>query len=221
MAALAALVAAPALAEEAAAAPAGDLAPIEIELPEPFFGGTPLDYWGPNLEKEDFRDRPPFLAPAGTALVSKGKTVTSSDPDPSVGELKQLVDGDKDYAKTSLIELATGVQWVQIDLEAAHEIYAVLAWHFHEGKRVYFDIVAQISDDPNFKDGVTTVYNNDYDNSAGLGVGPDKEYIENHKGRLIDTKGAKGRYVRLYSNGNTANDHNHYVEVEVFGKPAA
>jgi hypothetical protein len=27
--------------------------------------------------------------------------------------------------------------------------------------------------------------------------------------------------VRLYSNGNTANDLNHYVEVEVFGKPAS
>jgi len=25
--------------------------------------------------------------------------------------------------------------------------------------------------------------------------------------------------VRLYSNGNTANSMNHYVEVEVFGKP--
>jgi hypothetical protein len=29
----------------------------------------------------------------------------------------------------------------------------------------------------------------------------------------------KGRYVRLYSNGNTTNDLNHYVEVEVHGSP--
>jgi hypothetical protein len=29
----------------------------------------------------------------------------------------------------------------------------------------------------------------------------------------------KGRYVRLYSNGNTSNDLNHYVEVEVYGTP--
>jgi hypothetical protein len=27
-----------------------------------------------------------------------------------------------------------------------------------------------------------------------------------------------GRYVRLYSNGNTANTANHYIEVEVWGK---
>jgi len=30
----------------------------------------------------------------------------------------------------------------------------------------------------------------------------------------------KGRYVRLYSNGNTTNKMNHYIEVEVFGKLA-
>ena len=27
-------------------------------------------------------------------------------------------------------------------------------------------------------------------------------------------------YVRLYSNGNTTDKLNHYIEVEVFGKPA-
>lgn len=202
----------------AADAPAGDMEPIKIELPEPFFGGTPIDYWSANLEPEDFKDRAPFMAPKGTSLISKGKTVTSSAKNPTLGELKMLVDGDKNYAKNSLIELGDGVQWVQVDLEAAKEIYAILVWHFHEGKRVYFDVVVQVSDDPEFKTGVTTVYNNDADNSAGLGVGKDKEYIENNKGRLIDAKGAKGRYVRLYTNGNTADDKSHYVEVEVFGK---
>ena len=46
-------------------------------------------------------------------------------------------------------------------------------------------------------------------------------YIETHFGKLIDAKGVKGRYVRLYSNGNTTNKFNDYIEVEVFGKPAA
>ncbi len=202
----------------AADAPAGDMEPLKIELPEPFFGGTPIDYWSANLEPEDFKDRAPFMAPKGATLISKGKPVTSSAKNPNLGELKMLVDGDKNYAKNSLLELGDGVQWVQVDLEAAKEIYAVLVWHFHEGKRVYFDVVAQVSDDAEFKTGVTTVYNNDVDNSAGLGVGKDKEYIENNKGRLIDAKGAKGRYVRLYTNGNTADDKSHYVEVEVFGK---
>ena len=201
---------------------AQDMEALPIELPEAFFGGTPLDYWGPNLEPEDFTDRAPFMAPKGPVVVSKGKPVTSSTDDPLVGELKQITDGDKDYTKSSLVELAEGVQWVQIDLGAEHEIYAVIVWHFHEGKRVYFDLVAKVSNDPAFEKDVTVIYNNDHDNSAGLGVGEDKDYIESNTGRLIDAKGAKGQYVRTYGNGNTANEkQNHYVEVEVWGKPVA
>ncbi len=198
----------------------GEMVEVGFDLPEANFGGTPLPYTSDYLEKEDFRDRPPFKAPKGTELVSAGKPVTSSDKDPGLGELKMLVDGDKNYAKNSLIELADGTQWVQIDLGAEHEIYAILFWHFHEEKRVYFDVVVQVSNDAEFKDGVATVHNNDYDNSSGLGAGKDMEYIENNKGRLVDAKGVKARYVRLYSNGNTSDDMNHYVEVEVFGRPA-
>lgn len=207
-----------ALADDADAVSEG-MAPIEIELPEPFFGGTPIDYWSPNLEPEDFTDRPPFLAPEGTENVALNKPVTSSVP-PIHGELQQITDGDKHYARTSLVELPDGLQWVQIDLEKEHDIYALLVWHFHEGKRVYFDVVVQVSNDPEFNEGVTTIYNNDHDNSSGLGVGQDKEYVEDYRGRLIDAQGVSGRYVRLYSNGNTADDFNHYVEVEVYGLPA-
>ena len=44
-------------------------------------------------------------------------------------------------------------------------------------------------------------------------------YLDDYTGKLIDANGVKGRYVRLYSNGNNENKFNHYVEVEVFGKP--
>jgi hypothetical protein len=84
---------------------------------------------------------------------------------------------------------------------------------------VYHDVVVQVADDPDFIENVRTLYNNDYDNSAGLGVGKDPSYIETSEGRLVDGKGLEARYVRLYSNGNTSNEMNHYVEVEVFGKP--
>ena len=207
----------PAMAADAAA----DREPINIELPEANFSGTPFEYISDNLEPYDYHDRPPFLAPKGTGVVSRGKPVTSSAKSPIIGELKMLVDGDKKYTKNSLVELPEGVQWVQIDLGAEHETYAVLLWHFHQDKRVYFDNVAQVSNDPEFKTGVTTLYSTDYDNSTGLGVGKDKEYIESNKGRLIDAKGAKGRYVRLYTRGNTTDQANHYIEVEVYGKPAA
>ena len=45
-------------------------------------------------------------------------------------------------------------------------------------------------------------------NSAGLGAGKDKEYVESNEGRLVDAKGTEARYVRLYSKGNTSNERN-------------
>ena len=95
---------------------------------------------------------------------------------------------------------------------------AVRVWHFHSQKRAYNDVIIQVSDDPEFKTGVTTIFNNDYDDSAKMGKGADRPYVESRFGMIADGKGTKGRYVRLYSNGNTSNEMNHYIEVEVYGK---
>lgn len=111
------------------------------------------------------------------------------------------------------------LQWVQIDLEKSAEIFAIAVWHYHSQERAYKDVVVQISDDPAFKSGVKTVFNNDNDNSAKLGKGDNKAYVETNLGKLmVVNPPVKGRYVRLYSNGNTSNDMNHYIEVEVFGR---
>ena len=80
-------------------------------------------------------------------------------------------------------------------------------------------MIVQISDDPKFATGVTTVFNNDYDESSKMGKGSDAPYVESRYGKIVDGKGSKGRYVRLYSMGNTSNEMNHYIEVEVYGKP--
>ena len=77
-----------------------------------------------------------------------------------------------------------------------------------------------VSGDHEFKEDVKVVFNNDVENLIGLGKGNDLNYLDTNYGKLIDTKGVKGRFVRLYSNGNNENRLNHYVEVEVFGKPA-
>jgi hypothetical protein len=107
---------------------------------------------------------------------------------------------------------------VQIDLGKTSEIYAILCWHYHLQARAYKGVVVQISDDKDFKTGVTTIYNSDVDNISGQGAGTDFAYVENNYGKMFDAKGAKARYVRLWSNGNTSNGMNHYIEVEVFGK---
>ncbi|MEI6656819.1 MAG: hypothetical protein WCP45_18790 [Verrucomicrobiota bacterium] len=158
-----------------------------------------------------------FCVPAGTVLLSKGKKVTSSDDNPILGSLDFITDGDKKGDDGYFVELIEGTQWVQIDLEQSAAIHAIWTWHFHSQKRAYHDVIVQISDDPAFKTGVTTVYNNDYDNSSGFGKGTDAPYVESRFGQVVDGKGTKGRYVRLYSKGNTTNEMNHYIEVEVYG----
>ncbi len=198
---------------------AQELKPLDIKLPKPMFIGTPQNINVPNLEKPLGKPRPPFLAPAGTRNVAFKKPVTSSDMAPVIGELSMVTDGDKEASDGSYVELGPFQQWVTIDLQSINTLYAILVWHYHKQPAVYYDVIVQVSDDPKFQKNVTTVFSNDHDNTAKLGAGKDKNYVETAEGKLIDARGVKGRYVRLYSNGNTGNDLNHYVEVEVYGKP--
>lgn len=207
-----------ALAPLAAQAPAGK-EELKLKLPKPMFIGTPTNIKSANLEAVTGKPRGAIYVPKGTVLLSAKKPVTASDDMPVIGELDMINDGEKAGGDGFFVELGPGPQWVQIDLGAPKALYAILAWHYHSQARVYRDVVVQVSNDPAFKTGVTTVYNNDHDNTSKLGKGTDKEYIEVAEGRLFDPKGAKGRYVRLYSNGNTTNDLTHYVEVEVYGLP--
>jgi hypothetical protein len=205
----------------AAAVPAGDLEEIKLEFPKPMFIGTPVPAELPNLEKADpSKVVKSIMVPKGTTNLAKGKTVTSSDAAPIIGELSLVTDGDADGADGSFVELMPGKQWVQIDLGETANIYKIAMWHYHKQAQAYIDVVVQVSDDPEFKNGVTTLWNSDHDNSSEMGQGGDPAYVETNHGRVIDAKGSKARYVRLWSNGNTSNDMNHYCEVAVFGKAA-
>jgi hypothetical protein len=195
------------------------MAPIDMNLPKATFQGTKENIRVANLRKLPTTPRPPFLAPVGTKNVALGKPVFAGDESPIIGELEMITDGDKEAADGSYVELGPFLQHVSIDLEAQHQIYAIVVWHYHKQPCVYFDVVVQIADDRDFITNVRTLFNNDIGNSAGLGVGKDMHYVETNEGKLIDCMpGVRARYVRLYSNGNNANDLNHYIEVEVYGK---
>ena len=197
-----------------------DMKPLPIVLPKPMFVGTPTNIKVANLMKPRGKPRPPFYAPAGCVNLAKDKVITSTDDMPIIGEIEMMNDGDKEAADGSYVELGPFQQHVTVDLEGKHEIYAILVWHYHKQARVYFDVIAQVADDADFITNVQTVFNNDIDNSAGLGIGKDMHYIETSEGKLIDAKGVKGQFIRLYSNGSNANDLNNYIEIEVWGKPS-
>ena len=192
--------------------------PLIIKYPRAMFKCTPVPMPNePNVPK--WRQRHPELlvVPEGTVNLALGKPVTSNEALLVVGELEMVTDGDKRGEDGHNIDLGFGLKWVQIDLEAASDISAIGVWHYHGQPRAYRDVVVRVSNDPDFVT-YTTVINTDFDNSSGLGIGGDMGYIETIYGKLIDCKGLRGRYVRLYSNGNTSNDQNHYIEVEVYGR---
>ena len=195
-------------------------------MPKPLFEGTPK-----NIKikmRKVIRNRKIMAVPGLKNLALK-TPVTSSDEEPIIGELELTTDGDKEGTDGSFVELGPGVQWVQIDLGAPKEIHVVVLWHYHREGRVYRDVIVQAADDKDFITNVQTIFNNDHDNSAGLGIGKDWQYLDDYKGEIVmpnkHVKGTfvaqkpiKARYIRCYSNGNTSNDLNHYTEVEIWGK---
>lgn len=195
---------------------AADLEALPLQLPKPSEQGTPTDIeLSEYVEKPTGKPRPAFMAPKGVKNIALGKKVITSDKNPLAGNLDLVTDGNKE-ATDEYLELHRKPQWIQIDLEKSVPVYAVVVWHSFATPQVYHDFVVQGSDDPEFKDGVETLYNNDYDNTLKLGEGKDKEYFETHEGRLVDTKGKKMRYIRFYSNGSTFSRLNRYTEVEVW-----
>ncbi len=198
-----------------------DLAPLPLKLPLPTLKGTPEDLpQGVNIEALTEKPRPVFLAPKGARNVALNKKLTASDRNPFIGQLSQITDGQKEAFDDQVVEMRKGVQWVQVDLGEVCDVYAVLVWHDHRLIQAFRSVVVQAADDPDFIDNVTTLFNNDTENVAGLGIGFDKQYFETQQGKLIPVKGSlKTRYLRFYSRGSNSSAVNCYQEIEVYGQP--
>lgn len=194
---------------------------LKLNLPKPKFKGTPTNIRAENLEKprKAGTPRPTLLVPDDVENVARSQPVSASVSDP-FGDVAIVTDGDKE-AENFVTLGGEGPVWVQVDLGKTYRIYAVAVWHYHGKGRSYRDVIVQVADDPDFID-VETVFNNDHDNSSGLGTGEDLAYVETNEGKLVDARGVKGRYVRLHSDGfddQSYHEMNHYTEVEVYGKP--
>ena len=194
--------------------------PLTLDLPSHTLKGTPEDLpVGPNTEPLSDKAPTPIQVPKGVTNVAAGKPVTSSVP-PYLGELIRVTDGKKEPSDDDAVEFRKGTHWVQVDLGESFAIHAIAMWHDHRYVQIMHDVILQVSDDPAFKSGVTTLYNNDTDNSSGLGVGTDREYFEMQFGRVVAGKGIKARYVRGYTRGSNQSSLNCWQEIEVYALPA-
>jgi hypothetical protein len=206
-----------------APAPAAGMAQLILKLPAPAFKGTPMDI-PTNSYTEPYPDpdkpRAPIMVPAGLKNVAEGAKITCSDKNATPDMLAKIIDGDKEASEQGIIYLRKGTQWVELDFGSPQEIFAIVLWHAHNTAKVYHDVVIQLADDEDFTKNVQIIFNNDQDNTSGLGVGTDREFFETHEGRLIPVKGLKGQYLRSYTKGSTESALNEYTEIEVYGRPA-
>jgi hypothetical protein len=175
----------------------------------------------PHLRKYDKDwERAPFVVIEDLENLALYKPVTVSD-EPAIGEVEQINDGIKTSGDFDFVE---GPAWVQVDLEESASIHAVVIWYFHKSVVIYDDIIVKISDDADFMQNVRTLFNNDHDNSAGMGKGNDTAYISTGWGEIVDARDgdltpATARYVRVYTGLSTDGLLPRYVEVAVYGKP--
>jgi hypothetical protein len=194
--------------------------PLVLDLPLHTLKGTPEDLpSGPHIEPLSDVAPTPVQVPKGVVNVAAGKTITSSVP-PFLGELVRITDGKKEPVDDDAVEFRKGTHWVQVDLGQSFAIHAIAMWHDHRYVQAMRDVILQVSEDAEFKTGVTTLFNNDTDNSSGLGVGTDREYFEMQFGRVVPAKGIKARYVRGYTKGSNQSVLNCWQEIEVYALPA-
>jgi hypothetical protein len=195
--------------------------PLELKLPSPAFKGTPKDIQlSSYVEPLSDKPRPPMMVPSGLKNLAAGAKLTSSDANATPETLAKITDGDKEASDQSIIFLRKGTQYIQMDLGAPSELFAIVIWHAHNSAKVYHDVIVRVADDAEFTKNVRTIFNNDQDDSSKLGAGTDREFFETNEGKLINAKGEKAQFVRFYSKGSTESALNEYTEIEVYGRPA-
>jgi hypothetical protein len=109
-----------------------------------------------------------------------------------------------------------------VDLGRPCTIYGVCVWHYYKNPVIYNDVIVQASDDEHFTQNVRMLFNNDHDDSSGLGAGSDTAYFSRWWGELVDTRGRDylgitARFVRVYTNGGAAGEDTRIVEIAVYG----
>lgn len=193
-------------------------APLTFKLPSSVFSGTPKEA-PPGMTVEATPTNPPVIfAPPGVRNLAPKAKITCSDKNATSMALAKIVDGNKDADEDNIVLLNKGLQWVQFDLRRPADLFAIALWHAFDTKKIYRSVIVQVADDEDFTENVHTLFNNDSDNSSGLGAGTNHQYFETNQGKIIPAKGVRARYVRLYSHGSTDSPMNEYIEVEIYGR---
>ncbi len=160
----------------------------------------------------------PFMIDINVMNLALYKPVTSNE-EPVTGELEQITD---DIKTSGEFDFVGGPAWVQVDLEESSSIHAIVIWHHYENADIFDDVIVCVSDDEDFSGDVRTLYNNDHDNSSGMGMGQDSAYISSLWGNIVDARGlnftgTNARFVRVHTKRNADGTIPRYIELAVYG----
>ncbi len=195
-----------------------DWVPLKLKLPAPVFAGTPKQAPQGMIVEPPSTNPPVILMPPDARNIAPKARLTSSDRNATTAMLAKITDGDKEAEEDSVVLLRKGLQWIQFDFGRGEQIFAIAIWHAHDTAKIYRSVIVQVADDKDFTENVRTLFNNETDNSSGLGAGTDRQYFESFQGKTIDAKKTRARYVRLYTHGSTDSAMNEYTEVEIYGR---
>ncbi|MCK7496471.1 MAG: hypothetical protein MZW92_40375 [Comamonadaceae bacterium] len=205
-----------------AAGQAQEKVELKLTLPKPMFIGTPTNIKSANLEVVTGKSRGPFMVPAGTKLLSLKRPVDVERQ--AAGHRRARDDRRRrEGRRRRLLRRTRPLRSSGCRSTWARSTRSTPSWRGTITARPASTGTSsfQVADDKDFLKGVHDgLQQRPRQLVRAWASGKDKEYIEVAEGRLFDPKGATGRYVRMYSNGNTVNDLNHYVEIEVYGTPA-
>src|SRR5277367_5879075 len=125
------------MADEPATSGAG-LVPLRLNLPAPVFAGTPKEApHGVDVEPTPDKPPPPLMVPPDVKNLAPAGKISCSDHGASASALAKITDGNKRADEDAIVLLRKGLQWVQFDLGATREIFAVVFWHAHDIPKVY------------------------------------------------------------------------------------
>lgn len=142
------------------------------------------EYFIVNASENVALRKPVYLTVPGESFNGSGSTISV------------INDGLSDpYGAFATLSGTTG--FAVIDFKDKYLVDKVItnAWHDWE----FSDVVIQLANDEQFTEGVYTVFNNDVDNSLGLGFGTDGPYKEKGGsiGHVFEFEPVEARYIRF------------------------
>lgn len=142
-----------------------------------------------------------YVISNGPKNVALGKDVTfSSSAEGDYGRPISVINDGK-YGNMDYVYITDrGPGWAQVDFGQEYTVNRANVCVYENWTPK--DVIIQFSNDPEFKTGVTTVFNNDADNTFGQGEGTDEVYEDTPTGRDFTFEPVTARYMRCWNGGN-------------------